>query len=72
MATRLREFREAKGLSGNELARIAGVSRMTIYKLETGAQQSYTMRTLQKIASALSIPMDELFDMTGNSQGARS
>ena len=65
MANRLKEIRQAKNLSMNELTRRSGVSRMTIWKLENGAPQSYTMRTLQKIAHALDTPVDVVFDMNG-------
>ena len=63
MANKLKEVREAQGISVSELARISDVSRMTIWKLENGTPQSPTVRTLQKIADALRVPIHELFDI---------
>lgn len=63
MPNKLKEIRESQGLSATELTQRSGVSRMTIWKLEHDAPQSYTMRTLQKIAQALHVPVREIFDI---------
>ena len=50
-------------MSMSELGRRSGISRMTIWKIENDAPQSYTMRTLQKLASALGASVDEIFEI---------
>ena len=63
MSNKLKQVRRMKMLSMSELARKSGISRQTIHKLERGAEQSYTMRTLMKIAHALDTPVTEIFDV---------
>ena len=63
MANKLRDYRKALGMSMSELGRRSGISRMTIWKIENDAPQSYTMRTLQKLASALGASVDEIFNI---------
>ena len=61
MKYRIRELRESIGMSQTELSRKSGVTRATIWKLESGDDEITTTRTLTKIADALSVPVDELF-----------
>ena len=56
----LRKLREAKGLSQEKLARLADVANNTIIKIESGENQNPTLETLQKIAKALDITIDNL------------
>ena len=48
IAKKLKELRESRGLSQEQLAKIIGVDRTTIVKYETGA--SRPTRYLKKIA----------------------
>lgn len=59
-AERLKELRERKGLSQEQLAKIIGVDRTTIVKYETGA--SRPTRYLKKIAEYFNVSIDELLD----------
>lgn len=61
MQYRIREIRESKGISQTELADKAGVTRATIWKLETGEDEVTTTKTLLKIAEALEVDAKELF-----------
>ena len=61
MQYRIREIRESKGISQTELADKAGVTRATIWKLETGEDKVTTTKTLLKIAEALEVDAKELF-----------
>ncbi len=61
MEYRIREIRESKGISQTELADKAGVTRATIWKLETGEDEVTTTKTLLKIAEALEVDAKELF-----------
>lgn len=65
-------LRQAKGLSQTGLAAIAGTSRTSISLLERGSA-NLTLRTLQKVASALGVKLEVRFQMAscsalGNSQ----
>ena len=53
MKNRLREAREEKGISQEELSEKSGISRTTISELETEKKEVTTNITLEKIATAL-------------------
>ena len=61
MQYRIREIRESRGISQTELADKAGVTRATIWKLETGEDEVTTTKTLLKISEALGVDAKELF-----------
>jgi len=61
MLMRLREIRENKGVSRNQLARTSGISASMIYQIETG-RKNPTIRVLKKIADALDVKISELID----------
>jgi transcriptional regulator with XRE-family HTH domain len=56
----IRKLREKKELSQEKLARLADVANNTIIKIESGENQNPTLETLQKIAKALDISIDNL------------
>ncbi len=56
---RLKEHRERRGLTQEELATLSGVSRPTIAALELGYRKAYT-RTTAKLAKALKVKPSEL------------
>ncbi len=60
IAKNIRKHRKAKGLSQDKLSRLADVSHATIIKIESGAIHSPTIETVQKIAKALVVSLDEL------------
>jgi transcriptional regulator with XRE-family HTH domain len=60
VALLLREWRERRGLSVRELAARAGVSYVTIVRIE-GAKLSPTVAMLEKLAPALGIDVRDLF-----------
>jgi DNA-binding XRE family transcriptional regulator len=59
----LAEYRRARGLTRAELANLAGVTRMTVYLLETGKVSGPRMKTAVAIAKALGCDPAELFEM---------
>lgn len=61
MGYRIREIREARGLSQSELAEKSGITRATIWRLETGEKEETTTKTLLKIADALGVTVADLF-----------
>jgi DNA-binding XRE family transcriptional regulator len=58
--SRLRELRRIAGLSQDELARKAGVSRSTIQAVEEGALPR--LRTARKLAAALGVPVSAIVE----------
>ena len=56
----IKKLRKAKDLSQDKLSRLADVSHATIIKIESGGIQSPTIDTVQKIAKALGIGLEDL------------
>lgn len=61
MGYRLKEVREEKRLTQEELAAKSGVSRQTIVAIETDPTYNTTFNTLVKLSDALETPIDSLF-----------
>ena len=61
MGYKIKEVREAKGMTQGELALEAGVSRTIIAGLESGAVGNTTVATLIKIAKALNVTVEDIF-----------
>lgn len=60
-AKKLRLLRAKKGFSQEGLARVSGVSRMTISRIENGRQYEPSVQTLRKISRALGCQIADLF-----------
>jgi len=60
IAKNIKKYRKEKGLSQDKLSRLADVSHATIIKIESGGIQSPTIDTVQKIAKALDIGLEDL------------
>ena len=60
IAKNIKKHRKKKGLSQDKLSRLADVSHATIIKIESGGIQSPTIDTVQKIAKALDIGLEDL------------
>ena len=60
IAKNIKKYRQAKGLSQDKLSRLADISHSTIIKIESGGIQSPTIDTVQKIAKALGVSLDNL------------
>lgn len=61
MDNKLREVRDSKGLSQDDLAKKSGVARAVISSLECGHRSSITSRTMSALAAALQTPVTEIF-----------
>lgn len=61
MGYKIKDFREALGMTQEELAQKSGVSRGTISALENGTERTTTTKTLFNIARALNTTVDRLF-----------
>jgi len=60
VAKNIKKYRKEKGLSQDKLARLADIAHATIIKIESGGIQSPTIDTVQKIAKALEVDVDDL------------
>ena len=60
MGYKIREVREAKNISQEELSQKSGVSRSIISALENGMTNT-TSKTLANIAKALGVSVDQIF-----------
>ncbi|NEK57888.1 helix-turn-helix transcriptional regulator [Geodermatophilus sabuli] len=60
IALRVREFRLAQGISLAELARLTGMSKAMLSKIEN-AQTSCSLSSLARLAEALAVPVTALF-----------
>lgn len=60
MGYKIKEVREAKNMTQEELAERSGVSRGTISALENGTSRATTTKTLMNIARALGVPIEAI------------
>jgi transcriptional regulator with XRE-family HTH domain len=58
-AAKLKRLREDQVLSQRELARMAGLTHMTVWRLENGSTNAHP-RTIRKIAEVLGVEPKEL------------
>jgi transcriptional regulator with XRE-family HTH domain len=58
----LKKLRKQKGLSQDRLSKLADVSYNTVIKLESGGINNPTIETLQKLAKALEVSIDNLIN----------
>lgn len=58
---KLRFYREKKGMSQKELARVSGVSRVSISKIENDKAADVKIGTLKSLSDALGEPIQEIF-----------
>jgi transcriptional regulator with XRE-family HTH domain len=59
LTERILELRRAQRISQSRLANKAGISRITVVRLESGDQKSATWQTTRKLAKAFGLTMDE-------------
>lgn len=69
---RIVRLRTARGWTQEELADHAGVSRVTIARLETGARQQGTPDTLRSLAQALDVPLAALMEEESGTQSVKA
>ena len=59
------EKRLEKGISQNQLAKLSGVPQSVISDIESGNTKAPRIDTLQAIAAALGVTIDDLIDKAG-------
>ena len=60
IADNIKKYRTKLGISQDKLSKLADVTYNTIIKIESGANTNPTIETLQKIAKALNVGVDDL------------
>ncbi|AHF80885.1 MULTISPECIES: helix-turn-helix transcriptional regulator [Thermococcus] len=65
MKNKLRELREARGLTQEELAKILGVTRQTIIAIEKGKYDP-SLRLAFKIARFFGVKIEDIFIYEGD------
>ena len=60
IADNIKKYRNKLGVSQDKLSKLADVTYNTIIKIESGANINPTIETLQKIAKALNVGVDDL------------
>lgn len=62
---RIRNFRTGKGLSQERLAELSGCHPTYIGQVERG-EKNATLESIAKIASAMELPLSNLFELVGD------
>jgi len=60
IAKNIKKLRQEKGISQDRLSKLADLSLNTIVNIEAGNNLNPTIETLEKIAKALGVSIDEL------------
>lgn len=68
----MRRLRVQMGMSGNGLAKAAGLAQSQVWDLEAGRTQNPTAPVLQALAGALGVTVDELLRDEGEGNAADS
>ena len=58
---RVKELREKAKMTQEELAKTAGISRVTLSGIESGTAEVATTKTLSKLAEALNVSIRDIF-----------
>ena len=61
MGYKIKDVREARNMTQEDLAEKSGVSRGTISALESGTVRTTTTKTLVNLARALDVSVDQIF-----------
>lgn len=62
IAQNIKKYRKKMGLSQDKLSKISGVTYNTIIKIESGATSNPRVETLNGIAKALGLTVDNLLN----------
>mgnify|MGYP000141373747 CR=1 FL=1 len=60
LAQNIKKLRKRLKLSQEELAKKAGITYSTLIKIESGANDNPTIKTIKRIASTLKVKVDDL------------
>ena len=59
---KIKRLREEKGLTQDQLAKKAGLHRVTVAQIEADMRKNPDLSTRKKLAKALGVPITELLD----------
>jgi len=62
LSENIKRLRKQKGLSQDKLAKLADITPTTLVKIESGANDNPTIKTLKKIADALEVTVNDLLE----------
>lgn len=62
----IKEIREHKGISAYKLSQLSGVNQATISYLESGKRQNANSETVNKLANALNVEINDLYHLDDN------
>jgi len=62
LSENIKRYRKNNRLSQDKLAKLADVTLTTLVKIESGANDNPTIKTLKKIADALEVTVDDLLE----------
>lgn len=62
----IKEIRERKGISAYKLSQLSGVNQATISYLESGKRQNANSETVNKLANALNVEINDLYHLDDN------
>ena len=71
MVNRMKEIRELKGMTQEDLANKSGISRQTISAIENQKYENIKIKTLFAIADALDSTFTDIFSRQTNRQNMR-
>ena len=60
LAENIKRYRAGRGLTQEDLARAAGITHSALSKIEVGYSRDPRVMTVQKIAQALGVTVDDL------------
>ena len=60
LSKNIKSMRKKKGISQDRLCKLADVTHTTLAKIESGVNENPTIKTIQKIANALGVKIDDL------------
>ena len=56
----IKKLRQEKGISQDKLSKLADISLNTVVKIELDQSPNPTLETIQKLAKALNVPIEDL------------
>lgn len=60
LSENIKKIRKKKEISQDRLSKLADITHTTLAKIESGVNNNPTIKTLQKIAQALNVKIDDL------------
>jgi transcriptional regulator with XRE-family HTH domain len=62
LSENVKKIRKQRQLSQDKLAKLAGITLTTLVKIESGANDNPTLKTLKSLADALQVTVNDLIE----------